>query len=357
MGLESINTVCHPHHSQHIPIKERGDTIAGMSDQELVSTMSTEQEVSRAVAGVNGEPLTSNQKVAVKFLLSNAAAGVVIGRGGQNRGELQTISGARIQLSRNNQFYPGTTERILLLSGTIKSVLTALYHILIKLSGGDETELDAQKKVSTQLKIIMPAAVCGAIIGKSGATIKSFSLDSGTSISVSPQDKGRGLEYDRIVTIAGGLDQLLRAVALVVTKVAENPNYINNTNLSVGYANGSGAPYRGAPGEAAPFIPAAGAATGGSQQRAEITMSVPDNRVGAVIGKGGETVAGLKKLLGVKVVVSGRDDFEPGTQNRKVKIFGTSETVHIAQLILTQKLQQASFPRRSYGQDEAQKDE
>lgn len=40
----------------------------------------------------------------------------------------------RIQLSRNNDFYPGTNDRVMLLSGTIRSVLTALYLILLKLT-------------------------------------------------------------------------------------------------------------------------------------------------------------------------------------------------------------------------------
>lgn len=112
-----------------------------------------EQELDRAVSGVEGEPLQSTQKVAIKLLVSNAAAGVIIGRNGQNRAELQQVSDARIQLSRANTYYPGTTERILLISGTIKSVLTALYHVLLKISGADDAEGSEPRRVSTQLKV------------------------------------------------------------------------------------------------------------------------------------------------------------------------------------------------------------
>lgn len=95
---------------------------------------------SLALKDVDGQQIPSSQKVGIKLLISNAAAGVVIGRSGQNRAKLQSLSDARIQLSRANTYYPGTTERVLLLSGTIKGVLTALYHIMLKLTGADDVE-------------------------------------------------------------------------------------------------------------------------------------------------------------------------------------------------------------------------
>jgi len=41
------------------------------------------------------KPFSRVQKMAVKFLLNNIAAGVIIGRGGTNITELQQHSGAR----------------------------------------------------------------------------------------------------------------------------------------------------------------------------------------------------------------------------------------------------------------------
>lgn len=203
--------------------------------------ISTEQEVSKAVAGVEGQPLSSGQKMAVKFLTSNIAAGVIIGRCGSNITELQQHSGARIQLSRNNEFYPGSNERVMLISGTVKSVLTALYLILAKLASGKKLDvpngkMGPNRDLAPQLKLVMPSLVCGAIIGKGGETIRSFGEDSGASISVSPQDRMCRGTYDRIVSVMGSLEQMLRAVALVVTKVAGDPKYINNISLSVNYS-------------------------------------------------------------------------------------------------------------------------
>lgn len=50
----------------------------------------------------------------------------------------------------------------------------------------------------------------------------------------------------------------------------------------------------------------------------EVMIPVPDARIGAVIGKGGEIINQLKALVGVKIRISDRDDFVPGTRDRKV---------------------------------------
>lgn len=71
--------------------------------------------------------------ISVKFLLSNAEAGSVIGKGGSTISDFQIRSGARIQLSRNNEFFPGTMDRIVMVSGPVEDVLKAVDFILNKL--------------------------------------------------------------------------------------------------------------------------------------------------------------------------------------------------------------------------------
>lgn len=101
----------------------------------------------------------------------------------------------RIQLSRNNEFFPGTNERVMLISGTVKSVLTALFLILQKLAAArkgvgavDKSRPDIMSQnLASSLKIVMPSACCGAILGKGGRTVKQFVEDSGASISVLAQ--------------------------------------------------------------------------------------------------------------------------------------------------------------------------
>lgn len=83
----------------------------------------------------------------------------------------------------------------MLISGTVKSVLTALFLILTKLSGmtRDAKIVDKSKpdclsqSLASSLKIVMPAACCGAILGKGGKTVKQFVEESGASIAIYTQ--------------------------------------------------------------------------------------------------------------------------------------------------------------------------
>lgn len=65
--------------------------------------------------------------------MSNTAAGCIIGKGGSTITDFQSQSGARIQLSRNHEFFPGTSDRIIMISGAFNEVLKAMGLILEKL--------------------------------------------------------------------------------------------------------------------------------------------------------------------------------------------------------------------------------
>ena len=69
----------------------------------------------------------------IKFLVSNAEAGSVIGKGGSTITDFQSQSGARIQLSRNQEFFPGTSDRIIVVSGAVNEIIKAMELILMKL--------------------------------------------------------------------------------------------------------------------------------------------------------------------------------------------------------------------------------
>ena len=90
---------------------------------------------------------TDNEEKAthVRFLLSNAEAGAIIGKGGSTINEIKSQSGVRIQLSRNNECFPGTSDRIIMLSGGVDGILTATELILSRLID-EVSDIDALKR-------------------------------------------------------------------------------------------------------------------------------------------------------------------------------------------------------------------
>ena len=63
----------------------------------------------------------------------NTAAGCIIGKGGSTINDFQSQSGARIQLSRSHEFFPGTNDRIIMVSGQFEHVIRAMDLVLEKL--------------------------------------------------------------------------------------------------------------------------------------------------------------------------------------------------------------------------------
>ncbi|MBA0841519.1 hypothetical protein Goarm_004006, partial [Gossypium armourianum] len=121
----------------------------------------------RSPTSENGEKATY-----IRFLVSNAAAGSVIGKGGSTITDFQSRSGARIQLSRNHEFFPGTSDRIIMVSGTVDEVLKVMELILAKLLNELNIEENDDVEPRTKVRLVVPNSSCGSIIGKGGATIK-----------------------------------------------------------------------------------------------------------------------------------------------------------------------------------------
>nr|XP_008375628.2 protein BTR1 isoform X2 [Malus domestica] len=272
----------------------------------------------------------------VRFLVSNAAAGSVIGKGGATITDFQSQSGARIQLSRNHEFFPGTTDRIIMISGTINEIVKAVDLVLAKLLSELHSEETEEVEPRTKLRLVVPNSSCGGIIGKGGSTIKSFIEESQAGIKISPQDNNYFGLNDRLVTITGSLDEQMRAVDLIVSKLSEDSHYAQSMNAPFSYPAYNAMSY-GPPN-----------GTGGKFQNAKedwsnsVTIGVADEHIGLVLGRGGRTIAEISQGSGAKIKISDRGDFMSGTTDRKVTITGSQRAIRAAESMIMQKVSYAS---------------
>ncbi|RZS09510.1 hypothetical protein BHM03_00040598 [Ensete ventricosum] len=172
----------------------------------------------------------------IRFLVSNTAAGCIIGKGGSTITEFQSQSGARIQLSRNHEVFPGTSDRIILISGVFSEVMKAMELILEKLLSEVEDSSDVESR--SKVRLVVPNSSCGAIIGKGGSSIKSFIEDSRAGIKISPQDNNAGLN-DRLVTLTGSFEEQMRAIFLILSKLVEDAQYPPTFNSPFPYSGAS----------------------------------------------------------------------------------------------------------------------
>jgi hypothetical protein len=156
------------------------------------------------------------------------------------------------------EYFPGTKDRTLLVSGTLRQIIAALYAIFIRLIkedvaptdvkhkkddlsddneelGNHEVDWDSPSKVKLFVKMLVPQELCGIIVGKSGSTIKHCSAVSHASVKISPVQYG-GLELThKIVCINGELTNIMKAVAMVILKQAEDPNFRSYGSIPASY--------------------------------------------------------------------------------------------------------------------------
>ncbi|KAL8054369.1 hypothetical protein ABFX02_05G133100 [Erythranthe guttata] len=158
-------------------------------------------------------------------------------------------------------------------------------------------------------KIEVPNGRVGVIIGKGGETIKYLQLQSGAKIQVTRDMDADPNSSTRGVDLMGTPEQIAKAEQLI------------NDVLSEAEAGGSGIISRRVTGQPS-----------GSEQ---FVMMVANNKVGLVIGKGGETIKNMQARTGARIQVIPLH-LPPGdtSKERTVQIDGTSEQIEAAKQLV-----------------------
>ncbi|XP_077999215.1 RNA-binding protein Nova-1-like isoform X2 [Glandiceps talaboti] len=227
-----------------------------------------------------------DNKYVLKMLIPSPAAGSVIGKGGQTVVQLQRETGANIKLSKSNDYYPGTTERIVLITGTVEALNSVGGFVVEKVKdspqlaakSGNETAVSQER--ARQVKIIVPNSTAGLIIGKGGATIKTFMEQTGAKMQISQKSEGVNLS-ERVITISGDNEHTKKALAAVISKVQEDPQSGSCNNISyatiagpVANASPTGSPFADAAAALAAAKPQLALATGGASPVPALGLSL-----------------------------------------------------------------------------------
>lgn len=219
---------------------------------------STEDDESKATweTGI----LDASSFITIKLLVSNNMAGSIIGRSGETISELQEQSSARVKLGQSGDYYPGTSERACLVHGSLDNVKKAATLILSKLydvqtqqvesqlqaENSNDTAEDSSTNLSFSVRLLIPTASCGMLIGRNGTSIKkikdtscvnsirlSSKEHSNANMHYSSESMAISATSERILTVAGNeLNSCISCVFLILEGFARHPDvcrYVNNT--------------------------------------------------------------------------------------------------------------------------------
>ncbi|XWS24696.1 hypothetical protein CRYUN_Cryun27aG0005500 [Craigia yunnanensis] len=171
-------------------------------------------------------------------------------------------------------------------------------------------------------KMEVPNAKVGVLIGKAGDTIRYLQYNSGAKIQIMRDADADRDAPTRPVEIIGTLSSIMKAEKLINAVIAE--------------ADAGGSPSLVARGLA--ITQAAGAAD-------QIEIQVPIEKVGLIIGRGGETIKGLQTRSGARIQLIPQNLPEGDeSKERTVRMTGDKKQIEIAQEMIKDVMNQTVRP-------------
>ncbi len=333
--------------------------------------------------------VSPDSDAAIKLLLTNREAGCLIGKGGSSIVALQGKTGCRVRVSKADDFFPATQERVVLVTGTFSSVSEGISDIIENIFLGfpepSEEGTDPSRKPSVaeskMITLAIPNVAAGLIIGRGGANIKLISTKSGAHIQLAAKERQiQGLE-ERLMHITGSFESVTSAARIILEKLGEEDGN-RYEHMSTSYRHLTAfqhrpyamlppmppphsrgmqpmmhfpgppplppPPHHGGDRRGPPRPPPFGGPPGpprvgggglGDLETSSLTMTVPDACVPAVVGRGGSIIQSIQAHTGTRIQLSARGDFVAGTRDlRLITISGPSyPQINAAFMMLTER--------------------
>ncbi|KAG2457848.1 NOVA1 protein, partial [Polypterus senegalus] len=330
------------------------------------------------------DPMTTSRANQVKIIVPNSTAGLIIGKGGATVKAIMEQSGAWVQLSQKPDGI-NLQERVVTVSGEPEQNRKAVELIIQKIqedpqsgsclnisyanvTGPVANSNPTGSPYANTAEVLPTAAAAAGLLGHANlagvaafpAVLSGFTGNDLVAIT-SALNTLASYGYN-LNTLGLGLSQAAATGALAAAAASANPAAAAAANLLATYASEASASGSTAGGTAGTFalgsLAAATAATNGYFGAASplaasailgtekttdgskdvVEIAVPENLVGAILGKGGKTLVEYQELTGARIQISKKGEFVPGTRNRKVTITGTPAATQAAQYLITQRI-------------------
>jgi len=302
--------------------------------------------------------------------MPEALASAVIGKGGQVIAGMRQQAQAKIGLTDHNDFFPGTDCRVLTAqANTPEQLMQVSVQIITKVS--DCAEVSPSEGVGQpgelKLRVLLPRAAVGSIIGKGGANVKQLREQSGAKIFISDA-VGSGPGAEQVIAITGphaAIELVVGEVNKAIQALTEEPWFTVWASSTTG-GNYAGAGYGGGYGSDYGAGPAGGGGRGGGKggrnggvgfnnpgvdlmvQVAQsmpryvmedtrgfaLSCVVPNKLVGGIIGRGGTGTKEVQTLTGTKI---GIREIPGDPDNRSMNIAGPLASTCAAYMMMMKR--------------------
>jgi len=294
------------------------------------------------------------------MMVPDKMVGLIIGRGGEQITRLQAESGCKIQMAQDSQ---GMPERQCTLTGAPGAIAQARASIerIIANEGNGPPRMGGGGggpggmgmgggpggAGGGHFEMMVAGHKVGLIIGKSGETIKQLQERSGAKIIII-QDSAE-LAHEKPLRITGDPQAVETAKQLVTEILNQNDEREMGGFAGAGRGRGRGAAGIPRGGGRGGFMGRGGGAgrgrgggfggwSGGNEYGAEHTdyVTIPANKCGLVIGKGGETIKNINSSTGAHCEVD--KSAPPDAREKNFIIRGSPEAVDRAKAMIMEKI-------------------
>jgi len=192
-----------------------------------------------------------NASTAMKILIPSASCGPLIGKGGANIAELNKITSARIRISPNRTVFPGTNDRVAVLTGPGEVVMNAIDVVVKRLFEIENENLKANDPsgASTQsesrIRIVIPFAAAGVIIGRGGDHIRQIRQLHSCRIKVGDAVDPYGTKERMITILSDSPSPVIKGMQQILLLLMKEPAIGSYASLDAVYPSSEGAPPMG----------------------------------------------------------------------------------------------------------------
>ena len=147
---------------------------------------------------------------------------MIIGSAGSTVSKLMESTNTIIKFSPGRELYPGTNDRVCLITGTISDICDALRRIFATMMQSTHAKADGLHESLKHFKMIVSNIASGMVIGKSGHTIKSIQMECGVKMQITNKDDNTLPE--RTLTVDGETEPILSAVQKILLHTMDDPD-------------------------------------------------------------------------------------------------------------------------------------
>lgn len=270
--------------------------------------------------GSNGSgPGTQRPPITLRLIVPASQCGSLIGKAGSKIKEIREITGASIQVA--SEMLPNSTERAVTVSGTSDAITQCIYNICCVM-------LESPPKGATIPYRPKPQVAGGPVILAGG---QAYTIQGNYAVPSAPdymdaELQGSGLLHQ--MSKLGNNSPLAGLLGLGTLAGANPGGGVNpHGNTADALAALAGSQLR------------TPAGSGPGTQTHE--MTVPNELIGCIIGKGGTKIAEIRQITGAMITISKYDDGseEASKQDRTISIKGNADQVALAQYLINTSME------------------